>query len=116
LHSCSLIETFCRPEIDHWSEQREKACDGVILDMCYCPKRKEFAYSSSDGKVYIRHFGVASSEMTLVNILKGHEAEVTTVVWHHLVDKWITGSEDGTIRIWSAEGALCEKILHTKKE
>ncbi|XP_040200393.1 uncharacterized WD repeat-containing protein alr2800-like [Rana temporaria] len=114
LHSCSLIETFSRPEMDHWSEQKEKACDGVILDMCYCPKRKEFAYSSSDGKVYIRHFGVASSEMTLVNILKGHEAEVTTVVWHHLVDKWITGSEDGTIRIWGAEGALCEKILHTK--
>lgn len=68
----------------------------------YYSFRKEFAYSSSDGKVYIRHFGVASSEMTLVNILKGHEAEVTTVVWHHLVDKWITGSEDGTIRIWVA--------------
>ncbi|XP_068133201.1 uncharacterized WD repeat-containing protein alr2800-like isoform X2 [Hyperolius riggenbachi] len=114
LHNCSLIETFSRPEMDHWTEHREKACDGVIMDMCYCPKRKEFAYSSSDGNIYIRRFGISCSEMTLVNILKGHEAEVTSVVWHQLKDKWITGSEDGTIRIWSEEAAQCEKILHTK--
>ncbi|XP_075065283.1 uncharacterized protein LOC142152492 isoform X1 [Mixophyes fleayi] len=114
LQTCSLIETFSRPELDQWSDQRETACDGVVMDMCYCPKRKEFAYSSSDGNIYIRHFATVSSEMTLVNILKGHEAEVTSVVWHHLMDKWITGSEDGTIRIWSEDGSQCEKILHTK--
>ncbi|KAM9311651.1 uncharacterized protein PAF06_009490 [Gastrophryne carolinensis] len=114
LQTCSLTETFSRPEIDQWSEHKEKACDGVIMDLCYCPKRKEFAYCSSDGNVYIRHFGVSSGEMTLVNILKGHEAEVTSVVWHNLRDKWVTGSEDGTIRIWSEEGAQCETILHTK--
>ncbi|XP_040271611.1 uncharacterized protein LOC120987022 [Bufo bufo] len=114
LLTCTLIETFCRPELDNWSEQRETACDGVIMDMCYCPKRQEFAYSSSNGNIYIRHFGAVSSEMTLVDILRGHEAEVTSVVWHNLKDKWITGSEDGTIRIWSEEGAQCERILHTK--
>ncbi|XP_056430967.1 uncharacterized protein LOC130369578 [Hyla sarda] len=114
LLTCTLIETFSRPEMDHWDEQKETACDGVIMDMCFCPKRKEFAYSSSDGNIYIRQFGAVSSEMILVNILRGHEAEVTSVVWHNLKDKWITGSEDGTIRIWSEEGALCERVLHTK--
>ncbi|XP_075716125.1 uncharacterized protein LOC142751041 [Rhinoderma darwinii] len=114
LLTCTLTETFSRPELDHWNEHRETACDGVIMDICYCPKRREFAYSSSDGNIYIRHFGALSSEMTLVNILRGHEAEVTSIVWHHLIDKWITGSEDGTIRIWSEEGAQCERILHTK--
>ncbi|KAG9490763.1 hypothetical protein GDO78_006213 [Eleutherodactylus coqui] len=114
LHACTLIETFSRPELDHWSEQRESACDGAIMDICYCPKRKEFAYSSSDGNIYIRNFGASSSEMTLVHILSGHEAEVTSVVWHNLKNKWITGSEDGTIRIWSEEDAQCERILHTK--
>ncbi|XP_073507270.1 uncharacterized protein [Phyllobates terribilis] len=115
LLTCTLIETFCRPELDHWNKQRETACDGVIMDICYCPKRNEFAYSSSDGKIYIRHFAVLSSEMTLENILRGHEAEVTSVVWHNLKDKWITGSEDGTIRIWSEDGGQCERILHTKE-
>ncbi|KAG8578882.1 hypothetical protein GDO81_010652 [Engystomops pustulosus] len=110
----TLIETFNRPELDHWHEQRDTACDGVIMDICYCPKRREFAYSSSDGNIYIRRFGPQSSEMTLVNILRGHEAEVTSVAWHNLKDKWLTGSEDGTIRIWSEEGALCERILHAK--
>ncbi|XP_077122024.1 uncharacterized protein LOC143776480 isoform X1 [Ranitomeya variabilis] len=115
LLTCTLIETFCRPELDHWNNQRETACDGVIMDICYCSKRNEFAYASSDGNIYIRHFALVSSEMTLENILRGHEAEVTSIVWHNLKDKWITGSEDGTIRIWSEDGAQCERILHTKE-
>ncbi|XP_053319627.1 dynein assembly factor with WDR repeat domains 1-like [Spea bombifrons] len=115
LEKCTLIETFSRPEQEQWSELKEVACDGYIMDICYSPKRKEFAYASSDGKIYIRNFSTVSSEMTLVNILIGHEAEVTTVIWHHLIDKWISGSEDGTIRIWSEHGAHCEKVLVTKE-
>ncbi|XP_075065284.1 uncharacterized protein LOC142152492 isoform X2 [Mixophyes fleayi] len=42
LQTCSLIETFSRPELDQWSDQRETACDGVVMDMCYCPKRLGF--------------------------------------------------------------------------
>ncbi|KAM4748795.1 uncharacterized protein WCC33_006185 [Rhinophrynus dorsalis] len=115
LNACTLTETFSRSELDHWSEEKDAACDGAIMDLCFSPKRKEFAYSSSDGKVYIRRFNTMSSQMTLVNILEGHEAEVTSVVWHHLLDKWISGSEDGTIRIWGEDGAQCEKILVTKE-
>ncbi|KAM8972028.1 uncharacterized protein RCH25_017640 [Pelodytes ibericus] len=114
LNTCSLIETFTRPEQDQWSEHKETACDGSIMDICYSPKRREFAYASSDGKVYIRRFSTVSSEMELVNLLVGHEAEVTSVVWHHGLDKWISSSEDGTIRIWSQDRPHCEKILVTK--
>lgn len=39
--------------------------------------------------------------MTLVNTLQGHEGEVTCVRWNiHGKGSWVTGSEDGTIRIW----------------
>ncbi|CAH2277302.1 uncharacterized WD repeat-containing alr2800-like [Pelobates cultripes] len=114
LNTCSLVETFSRTGQDQWSEHKEKACDGTIMDICYSPKRKEFAYSSSDGKVYIRSFSTVSSRMTLVNILVGHDAEVTSVLWHHSLEKWISGSEDGTIRIWCGDSAQCEKILVTK--
>jgi len=33
-------------------------------------------------------------------VLQGHEAEVTQVRWNAVLTKWITGSEDGTIRVW----------------
>ncbi|KAE8614831.1 hypothetical protein XENTR_v10008326 [Xenopus tropicalis] len=115
LNTGSLTETFSKPEMDHWSEDRDAACDGAIMDMCYSPKRKEFAYSSSDGKIYIRRFAPISSKMTLVNILIGHEAEVTSIVWHNDIDKWISGSEDGTIRIWADDGSQCQSILVTKE-
>ena len=68
------------------------------FETCHC--RKEFAYSSTDKMVYIRKFSTTGSKMTLVNTLQGHDAEVTCVRWNTVLDKWITGSEDGTIRIW----------------
>ena len=61
---------------------------------------KEFAYSSSDKMVYIRKFSTVGSKMTLVNTLQGHDAEVTCVKWNSITNKWVTGSEDATIRIW----------------
>ncbi|KAH3833025.1 hypothetical protein DPMN_106327 [Dreissena polymorpha] len=90
----------------------ELACDGVIMDMDYSEVNKEFAYSSSDKMVYIRKFSTTGSKMTLVNTLQGHDAEVTSVRWNAVLNKWVTGSEDGTIRIWSGSGLNeCEQIL-----
>ncbi|KAL4227310.1 hypothetical protein ACF0H5_012756 [Mactra antiquata] len=93
-------------------ENMELACDGVIMDMDYNPIQKEFAYSSSDKMVYIRKFSTTGSKMTLVNTLQGHDAEVTCVKWNSITNKWVTGSEDATIRIWSGTGLNeCEQIL-----
>ncbi|KAL5004688.1 hypothetical protein ScPMuIL_018144 [Solemya velum] len=90
----------------------ELACDGVIMDLDYSPQNNEFAYSSSDKMVYIRKFSKVGSEMTLVNTLQGHEGEITCVVWNKIGKKWVTGSEDGTVRIWSGVGLNeCEQIL-----
>lgn len=51
--------------------------------------------------VYIRKFSTNGAKMTLVNTLQGHEGEVTCVRWNiHGKGSWVTGSEDGTIRIW----------------
>ena len=50
--------------------------------------------------VYIRKFSTNGGRMSLLNTLQGHEAEVTAVEWSVVYNKWITGSEDGTVRIW----------------
>eukprot|EP00794_Sanderia_malayensis_P011226 gene11226-12405_t len=92
-------------------ESEELAADGIILDMAFCTSRKEFAYASSDKLVYIRKFSTSGLDMTLSAVLQGHEAEVTQVCWNHVFEKWITGSEDGTIRTWSANGMACEMVL-----
>lgn len=50
--------------------------------------------------VYIRKFSTNGSEMVLVNTLQGHDGEVLCVKWNGKHEKWISGSEDGTVRIW----------------
>ena len=50
--------------------------------------------------VYIRQFSTDGSEMLLLNTLQGHELEITSVRWNQVYEKWMTSSEDGTIKIW----------------
>jgi WD40 repeat protein len=38
--------------------------------------------------------------MKLVATLSGHFSEVTQVKWNSFMKKWVTASEDGTIRTW----------------
>ena len=64
------------------------------------------AYSSSDKLVYIRQFSTCGEEMVLLNTLQGHLAEVSCVCWSERNGKWITGSEDGTVRIFVRAVAL----------
>lgn len=90
----------------------EIACDGIIHDMAYSPENNEYAYASSDKMVYIRTFSKTGKDMKLVNTLQGHDAEVTSICWSPLHSKWVTGSEDGTVRIWAGDGMNeCEQIL-----
>jgi len=49
--------------------------------------------------------------MKLKAVLHGHEAEVTQVRWNPIHKKWITGSEDSTIRVWSVDGLTCDMVL-----
>ncbi|XP_062910944.1 uncharacterized protein LOC134349917 [Mobula hypostoma] len=110
-----LYNTFSNTAPGEGGNVQELACDGAILDLAYNPKRNEFAYSSSDGMVYIRHFSPITSEMKLVSVLQGHEADITSILWHSLLNKWLSGSEDGTIRIWSEDGTQCEQLLVTHR-
>ena len=50
--------------------------------------------------VYIRKFSTVGSEMVLLNTLQGHFGEVISVCWNPVKNVWVTGSDDGTIRIW----------------
>lgn len=92
-------------------ENSELASDGIIMDLTYSLDRNEFAYASSDKLVYIRRFSDRGADMTLSAVLQGHEAEVTQVQWNSVLGKWITGSEDGTIRVWRADGMACDLVL-----
>ncbi|GCC21546.1 hypothetical protein chiPu_0020018 [Chiloscyllium punctatum] len=111
LQACVLHDIFSNTAPDERSNVQELACDGAILDLAYSPKRNEFAYSSSDGMIYIRHFSPTTSQMKLVSVLQGHEADVTAILWHSLLNKWLSGSEDGSIRLWNEDGTKCEQIL-----
>lgn len=112
LESGDLVDTLKNAQLSPRDEQVELACDGIITDLAYSPIRDEFAYSSSDHMVYIRKFSTRGEEMVLLNTLQGHFMEVTCVVWNHVKEKWITGSEDNTIRIWSGSGLNeCEQTL-----
>ena len=62
--------------------------------------RREFAYSSTDRIIYIRRFSTEGNKMPLLNTLQGHFAEVTCVLWDAVTSSWVSGSEDGTIKIW----------------
>lgn len=66
--------------------------------------------------VYIRKFALEGVEMILLNTLQGHFGEVRCVKWNHLKEKWVTGSEDGTIRIWVSIGLNNNSSLKRKNE
>ncbi|KAI8789007.1 vegetative incompatibility protein HET-E-1 [Biomphalaria glabrata] len=109
-----MLKDTCRSESSYGSHN-ELACDDIITDMDFNPKSMEFAYSCADKMVYIRKFSTNGSKMTLSNTLQGHEAEVTCVKWNNISHKWVTGAEDGTIRIWSGHGMNeCEQVLSTQ--
>ncbi|XP_076443785.1 uncharacterized protein LOC143282138 isoform X2 [Babylonia areolata] len=111
------LKDVCRqPGTSVPSHTLEIVSDGIITDMAYSPRNNEFAYSSSDKMVYIRKFNTSGSRMSLMNTLQGHEAEVTAVDWSRVYSKWITGSEDGTVRIWNGSGMNeCEQVLSVNR-
>ncbi|KAL5499905.1 hypothetical protein EMCRGX_G011374 [Ephydatia muelleri] len=89
----------------------EESSDNVVTDLSYCSKHGTFAYSSSDKTTYLRRFSLQPSKMELLAILVGHTGEVTQVRWNEFCDKWVTSSEDSTVRIWSIDGSRCEQVV-----
>ncbi|XP_048347111.1 flowering time control protein FY-like [Sphaerodactylus townsendi] len=82
--------------------------------MAYSPKRREFALSSSTGRIFICAFNPYCANLILLAEL-GHQVSVVALVWHPLEDKWVSGSEDGCIRLWSEDGGCCMKELRTPR-
>ena len=99
LEKLRLFDLF-RNKNSHNFEEAEVASDGNILDMCYNEKRDMFAYASTDMVCYVRKFSIHGSEMTLVGTLKGHVSEVNCIRWNPGKCHWITGGEDGSVRVW----------------
>ncbi|KAJ6667812.1 hypothetical protein lerEdw1_016133 [Lerista edwardsae] len=77
--------------------------NGPILDIAYSPK--------SAGRVFVCAFNPHCADLVLLAELCGHKAAVIALVWHPLEDKWVSGAEDGSIRLWSEEGGCCMQDL-----
>ncbi|KAF6030822.1 hypothetical protein EB796_010866 [Bugula neritina] len=105
-------------KVDEDIKNSEWASDGVITCLQYNPDQNEIAYGSSDHLVYIRKFSPEGSQMPLLNTLQ-HDGEVTALKWNSINKQWVSGSEDGTIKIWAADGmndliqTLSEKVAIT---
>ncbi|XP_067937525.1 F-box/WD repeat-containing protein sel-10-like [Watersipora subatra] len=115
LHSMYKDRTSLIPEAkaDEETKTSEWAADGVITCMQYNPEQNEIAYGSSDHMVYIRTFSPDGSQMPLLNTLQ-HDGEITALRWNQVKRQWVSGSDDGTIKVWSGQGM--NDLLQTLSE
>lgn len=104
----TLLQRFNSGDIGTWS------ADGRALDRWSPPKACYSVAWRPDGKQYAA--GLTSPEFTILirtpsdhqngPTLKGHTNSVYALAWSPDGKKLVSGSEDKTARIWSAEGTL----------
>jgi WD40 repeat protein len=82
LNDGKIVDVFKNGD-DFVPGEEELAADGIITDLAYSPERNEFAYSSADKQVYIRHFSTNVHEMKLKVVLQGHKGEVLMVCFYY---------------------------------
>ena len=90
------------PHSDSPLNSLEILCDGKITGIAFAESRSQFAYSSQDSLIYVRKFNTQGKSMALEGVLQGHQAGVTGVKYHSVLDEWISISDDGSVRIWQA--------------
>jgi len=88
--------------------------DDAILAIDYNGHNGTFAFSTANNHIFIHKWSSNYREIKLLQTLKGHWAEVSCVKWHSVIQRWVSGSEDGTIRVWADSGEE-EKVLSVKK-
>ena len=96
-------------------EDMEMAANGSIHDMDYSSHLKFFAYASSDMCVYVRKFSPNGSQMDLMyKIQTKLDSEITCIRWNFVTNQWITGMENGEIRIWVNNSQNHMKIFNKR--
>lgn len=87
--------------------------DTIIMDLDYADKCEMVAYSTSDSSIFLCPFSKKRTGLRVQATLKGHSGEVTQIKWNPFIGKWVSGSEDGTIRIWPADGGsgCCDIVV-----
>jgi WD40 repeat protein len=83
----------------------------VITDAAYSSEFDVFALSCNDSNCYLMSFGVESNQINLIDIIKGHDDEITQVCWSHYNSRWFTGSVDKTLRSWGISASPID-VLH----
>ncbi|RKP03096.1 hypothetical protein CXG81DRAFT_10019 [Caulochytrium protostelioides] len=91
--------------------REELAADDAVTDLAVAPEEGLFAYGSEDRVCYVRRLSTVGTEMTLVGMCIGHEAELSSVRWNPFTSQWITGSFDCTFRVWAKDGSRCVAVV-----
>ncbi|KAI8809768.1 hypothetical protein BJ742DRAFT_803620 [Cladochytrium replicatum] len=84
--------------------------DGYVYLYCYLPSSfgglRQSELASTDLHLVEQEDGVSHPVPKLLATLEGHKDRIKDVSFSHRGDRILTGSKDGTARIWSFDGTL----------
>ena len=107
----------------HWIDN---AHDDYILSLAYSDELQQIATSSADqgAKLWDLTADTEPSESLegysvpegrkgkrCCGVLLGHTADVSHIKWNPVHSLWVTGSEDYSVRFWTADGVESSKWL-----
>eukprot|EP00002_Diphylleia_rotans_P033367 TRINITY_DN7090_c0_g1_i1.p1 TRINITY_DN7090_c0_g1~~TRINITY_DN7090_c0_g1_i1.p1 ORF type:complete len:812 (-),score=137.18 TRINITY_DN7090_c0_g1_i1:340-2775(-) len=118
----TLISVSWDCSIRFWDLRKERqgelitmirnAHDDAIMAVDYCPSTNEIATCGADKIVKLWDFDTQRLRGTIV----GHTADINYILWNHVHECWVTGSDDNTIRFWDVHGSQVFELFHTKGE
>jgi WD40 repeat protein len=99
-----------RPGIRRW-QLAHKTARGRINAIAWSPDGKRIAYN--DGR-YVRICD--ARDFRNAAFLVGHSGRITSLDWNRATNRLASSSADGTVRVWSAEGAPLHVLAASKSE
>jgi len=85
--------------------------DESVYSCAYSPDGRSFAVSLDNGLIEI----YSTSSMDYIRGLKGHGREVMSIAYSPEGDQIISGSYDGTAKLWDVEAETCTYTLNHPK-
>ncbi len=81
----------------------------LVRDLAFDPAGRWLASCSFDCTVRLTPVGTDGADGPFT--LEGHTRRVGCVAWQPDADRLVSGSNDATVRVWSAASAECEAVL-----
>lgn len=83
----------------------------AILSIDYNSSNSTFAYAAGRS-IHLWKWSSNYKDIRYLTVMNGHLSEVTSIKWHPVADRWISGGDDGQIRTWHNDGTkdICMPI------